>query len=205
MNVLYVPNLESPKAELGDRASLHSVIHLPTNCLLRTDHLPWTAWGAGEILIVAELTVGRWETVTGGCREGEDPLDWPEKYLSWDQNEARWLAKRVERTFQKEKNNKCKPAEKPWRVPGKEVTHCAWQGREEVSFEREAGFDQAGLSDCSQSLNIILHATGAHRILSRGVTWSMFSELMSDEKCVSFWSEWEHRRNTLRGRTWRLR
>ena len=72
----------------------------------------------------------------------------------------------MERTFQKEKNDKCKPAEKPGRVPRKEVKpaqleHCAWQGGEAASFEREAGFDQAGLSGHSQSLNAILRATGA--------------------------------------------
>ena len=36
----------------------------------------------------------------------------------------------------------------------------AWQGGDGVSFEREAGFDQAGLSGHSQSLNAILCATG---------------------------------------------
>lgn len=54
----------------------------------------------------------------------------------------------VERTFHKEKNNKGRQAEKPVRVPGREVRpgqpeHSAWQGNEEnMSFEWQAGLDR---------------------------------------------------------------
>lgn len=42
-----------------------------------------------------------------------------------------------------------------------QLEHCAWQGGQGASFEREAGFDQAGLAGHSQSLDAILSATGA--------------------------------------------
>lgn len=90
--------------------------------------------------------------------------------LAWEISELRpkWgalVCQESGENIPEREKNKCKAAEKPWRVPGKEVgpvqlEHCAWQGGQGASFEREAGFDQAGLAGHSQSLNAILSATG---------------------------------------------